>query len=174
VSALPIEVMATLVTDQVVRADPSLANIFPLSRNTAWMNGIQFYLDDDVPIGRGHQIYLDSPWALTSVSQAQFWSDVDLSRFGDGNIRGVISVDISDWNTPGLNGKPARECTRREIRDEVWDQLKRSLNVQGADVLEDEDLVHWYLDLDIDPLLRANAEPLFVNLVDTWRSGRGR
>jgi hypothetical protein len=103
------------------------------------------------------------------VSQAQFWSDVDLSRFGDGNIRGLISVDISDWDTPGLNGKPARECTRREIRDEVWDQLKRSLNVQGANVLEDEDLVHWYLDLDIDPLFKADAEPLFVNFVDTWR-----
>jgi uncharacterized protein with NAD-binding domain and iron-sulfur cluster len=169
VSALPIEVMATLVTDQVVRADPSLANIFQLSHDTEWMNGIQFYLKDDVPIGRGHQIYLDSPWALTSVSQAQFWTDVDLSRFGDGNIRGVISVVISDWNTPGLNGKPARECTRREIRDEVWDQLKRSLNVQGAIVLEDDDLVHWYLDLDIDPLFKADAEPLFVNLVDTWR-----
>jgi uncharacterized protein with NAD-binding domain and iron-sulfur cluster len=169
VSALPIEVMARIVTDQMVRADPGLANIFPLSHNTEWMNGIQFYLDDDAPIGRGHQIYLDSPWALTSVSQAQFWTEVDLSRFGDGNIRGVISVDISDWETPGLNGKPARECTRREIRDEVWDQLKRSLNVLGADVLEDEDLVHWYLDLDIDPLLRTNAEPLFVNLVDTWR-----
>jgi len=169
VSALPIEVMATIVTDQVVRADPGLSNIFPLSQNTAWMNGIQFYLDTDAPIGRGHQIYLDSPWALTSVSQAQFWPDVDLSRFGNGNIRGVISVDISDWETPGLNGKPARECTRHEIKDEVWDQLKRGLNVQGADVLEDEDLVHWYLDLDIDPLLRNNAEPLFVNFIDTWR-----
>jgi len=169
VSALPIEVMATIVTDQMVRADPGLANIFPLSHDTEWMNGIQFYLDDDVPIGRGHQIYLDSPWALTSVSQAQFWTDVDLSRFGNGNIHGVISVDISDWDTPGLNGKPARKCTRHEIRDEAWDQLKRSLNVQGANVLEDENLVHWYLDLDIDPLLRADAEPLFVNLVDTWR-----
>jgi uncharacterized protein with NAD-binding domain and iron-sulfur cluster len=169
VSALPIEVMAAIVTDQVVRADPGLANIFPLSHNTEWMNGIQFYLDDDVPLGRGHQIYLDSPWALTSISQAQFWTDVDLSRFGDGNIRGVISVDISDWDTPGLNGKPARECTRREIRDEVWDQLKRSINVLDANVLEDKDLVHWYLDLDIDPLLRTNAEPLFVNYVDTWR-----
>ena len=76
VSALPIEVMATMVTDQMVRADPGLANIFPLSHNTEWMNGIQFYLCDDAPIGRGHQIYLDSPWALTSVSQAQFWTDV--------------------------------------------------------------------------------------------------
>ena len=169
VSALPVEVMATLVTDRVVRADPVLADVFPLSRNTDWMNGIQFYLDDDAPIGPGHQIYIDSPWALTSVSQAQFWPDVDLSRFGDGNIRGVLSVVISDWDTPGLNGKPARQCTRREIRDEVWDQLKRSLNVEGADVLEDEDLVHWFLDLAVDPLLKTNAEPLFVNLVDTWR-----
>jgi uncharacterized protein with NAD-binding domain and iron-sulfur cluster len=169
VSALPVEVMATLVTDRVVRADPVLADVFPLSRNTDWMNGIQFYLDDDAPIGPGHQIYIDSPWALTSVSQAQFWPDVDLSRFGDGDIRGVVSVVISDWDTPGLNGKPARQCTRREIRDEVWDQLKRSLNVEGADVLEDEDLVHWFLDLAVDPLLKTNAEPLFVNLVDTWR-----
>jgi uncharacterized protein with NAD-binding domain and iron-sulfur cluster len=169
VSALPVEVMATVVTDEVVRADPSLANVFALSKNTDWMNGIQFYLDDDAPIGAGHQIYIDSPWALTSVSQAQFWPDVDLSRFGDGNIRGVISVVVSDWDTPGLNGKAARQCTRHEIRDEVWDQLKRSLNVEGADVLEDEDLVHWFLDLAVDPLLKTNAEPLFVNLVDTWR-----
>jgi uncharacterized protein with NAD-binding domain and iron-sulfur cluster len=169
VSALPVEVMATLVDDRLVRADPHLADIFTLSRNTGWMNGIQFYLDEDAPIGRGHQIYIDSPWALTSVSQAQFWPDVDLSRFGEGDIRGVISVVISDWDTPGLNGRSARECTRREIRDEVWDQLKRSLNVEGAALLEDEHLVHWFLDLDVDPLLKTNAEPLFVNLVDTWR-----
>lgn len=169
VAALPVEVMARILDDQVLRADPSLANIFPLSNSTAWMNGIQFYLDHDVPIGPGHQIYLDSPWALTSVSQRQFWADVDLNRFGDGNIRGVLSVVISDWDQPGLNGKTARECTRREIRDEVWEQLKRSLNVQGTVVLQDEYLVHWYLDLDVDPLFKTNAEPLFVNLVDTWR-----
>jgi uncharacterized protein with NAD-binding domain and iron-sulfur cluster len=169
VAAVPVEAMARLVTDELVRADPSLATIFAAAHNTAWMNGIQFYLDQDAPIGPGHQIYLDSPWALTSVSQRQFWSDVDLSRFGDGDIRGVISVVISDWDTPGLNGKIARECSRREIRDEVWEQLKRSLNVQGAVVLRDEDLVHWYLDLDVDPLFKTNAEPLFVNLVDTWR-----
>jgi hypothetical protein len=81
----------------------------------------------------------------------------------------VIAVVVSDWDTPGLNGKPARECTRYEIRDEVWNQLKRSLNVQGAELLELDDLVHWFLDLDVDPLLKTNAEPMFVNLVDTWR-----
>ena len=169
VAALPVEVMATLVTEDMVRADPGLANIFPLSRNVAWMNGIQYYLSEDVPIGRGHQIYVDSPWALTSISQRQFWPDVDLSRFAGGNIRGIISVDISEWDTPGLNGKPARECTRIQIRDEVWAQLKRSLNVGGATILEDEDIRHWFLDIDVDPLLKTNAEPLLVNLVDSWR-----
>lgn len=170
VSALPIEVMARLVDDRLIRADPRLADIFPLSRSTAWMNGIQFYLSEDVPIGRGHQIYLDSPWALTSISQRQFWPDVDLSRYGDGSIRGILSVDISDWDAPGLlTGKPARECTRYEIRDEVWEQLKRSLNVLGANPLEDEDLRYWYLDLDVNPVLKSNAEPLLVNLANTWR-----
>ena len=169
IAALPIEVMATLVTDEVTTADPRLVSLFPLSRNTAWMNGIQFYLTHDVPIGRGHQIYLDSPWALTSISQKQFWRNVDLSRYADGTIRGVLSVDISDWDTPGLNGKAARQCTRDEIRDEVWEQLKRGLNVEGAELLEDDDLRYWYLDLDVDPLLKSDAEPLLVNLVDTWR-----
>jgi hypothetical protein len=169
VAALPVEVMANLVTDEVVRGDPSLASIFPLSQNTDWMSGIQFYLANDVPIGRGHQIYIDAPWALTSISQHQFWPEVDLSRYTEGRTRGVLSVVISDWDTPGLNGKPARQCTRREIRDEVWEQLKRSLNVQGRVLLRDEDLIHWYLDLDVDPVLKSNAEPLLVNLVDTWR-----
>jgi hypothetical protein len=161
--------MARLTTDRMVRADPSLATIFPLSKNVDWMNGIQFYLGEDAPIGPGHQIYLDSPWALTSISQHQFWPDVDLSRYADGQIRGILSVVISDWDTPGLNGKPARACSREEVRDEVWDQLKRSLNVQGAQVLQDEDRRHWYLDASIDPVMGANAEPLLVNLIDTWR-----
>ena len=175
VAALPVEVMAT------PRHRPSWCAPIQAwrtssrsARNTDWMNGIQFYLDDDAPIGRGHQIYLDSPWALTSVSQAQFWPDVDLSRFGDGNIRGVISVDISDWDTPGLNGKAARECTRREISDEVWDQLKRSLNVEGADVLEDEDLVHWFLDLAVDPLLRPTPSRCSSTTSTPGGSGRRR
>ena len=39
------------------------------------MNGIMFYLDRDVPLVHGHAIYIDSEWALTSISQAQFWRE---------------------------------------------------------------------------------------------------
>src|SRR5262249_53897655 len=49
VSALPVEVMALLVTDELIRADASLANIVLFSKNVAWQNGIQLYLTEDVP-----------------------------------------------------------------------------------------------------------------------------
>jgi hypothetical protein len=138
-----------------------------------WMNGIQFYLKRDIPITPGHTVYVDTPWALTSVSQAQFWQDFDLSEYGDGLVHGILSVDISDWDVPGLNGKEADQCTRREIAEETWRQLKRSLNVNGTEVLRDEDLHYWYLDpsiLDIDPApgIEINEEPLLVNYEDTW------
>jgi hypothetical protein len=36
------------------------------------MNAIQFYLREPVPVVYGHVLHIDSPWALASLSQAQF------------------------------------------------------------------------------------------------------
>ncbi|MNI30325.1 hypothetical protein D3C73_841690 [compost metagenome] len=136
------------------------------------MNGIQFYLNEDVTILHGHVILMDSPWALTAVSQAQFWADMDLSEYGDGQIKGIISVDISDWRVPGLlYGKIAMNCTAEEIKNEVWEQIKRSFNVAGQTILKDEQLVSWFLDPDIqfpNPSECVNLEPLLVNKINTW------
>jgi uncharacterized protein with NAD-binding domain and iron-sulfur cluster len=165
IAALPVEVMAPLMTDSLKKAAPSLANLDKLK--TRWMNGIQFYLSQDVPLVNGHAIYLDSPWALTSISQRQFWTNVDLSQFGDGGVRGILSVDISEWQAPGiLYGKSAQECTASEIKDEVWAQLKQHLNVSGAAPINDANLVSWFLDPDIEfpnPSAATNAEPLMIN-----------
>src|SRR5262249_14975671 len=92
VAALPVEVMARLLTPELIAAAPELANVLPLSRSTEWMNGIQFYLTEDVPIVRGHVLCVDSPWAITAISQRQFWPGYDPSRHGNGRIRGIISV----------------------------------------------------------------------------------
>lgn len=165
IAALPVEVMAALMTDGLKRAAPSLANLEKLK--TRWMNGIQFYLSKDEQLTHGHAIYLDSPWALTSISQRQFWPKVDLSQYGDGTVRGILSVDISDWEAPGVVfGKPARECSAEQIKDEVWTQLKQHLNDQGAAPIEDANLVAWFLDPDIEfpnPSAVTNAEPLLIN-----------
>jgi 15-cis-phytoene desaturase len=165
IAALPVEVMATLMTDDLKRAAPSLANLEKLT--TRWMNGIQFYLASDEPLVNGHAIYLDSPWALTSISQRQFWTNVDLSQYGDGTVRGILSVDISEWDQPGVVwGKPARECTAEQIKEEVWTQLKQHLNNSGAMPINDANLVAWFLDPDIEfpnPSTATNAEPLLIN-----------
>jgi uncharacterized protein with NAD-binding domain and iron-sulfur cluster len=165
VAALPVEVMAALMSDDLKRAAPSLANLEKLK--TRWMNGIQFYLSKDEPLVNGHVIYLDSPWALTSISQRQFWNKVDLSQYGDGTVNGILSVDISDWEAPGVVfGKPARECTAEQIKQEVWTQLKQHLNDSATAPIADANLVAWFLDPDIEfpnPSEATNAEPLLIN-----------
>lgn len=172
VFAVPVEDMVDLISPQMLQIDPRLASLYQLDDITEWMNGIQIYLTEDVKIAHGHTIHVDSPWALTSISQAQFWEGIDLSRYGDGQVRGIISVDISEWERPGLNGKAARDCTPEEVKAEVWDQLKRSLNYSDHVVLRDDMLHHWFLDPSLE--LRegdddVNEEPLLVNLVDTWK-----
>ena len=179
-AALPVEVMAALLerARAILAADPTLTGIRALSRDTAWMNGIQFYLREDVPLAHGHELCIDSPWALSCLSQQQFWPDFDLRKRGDGTIGGIISVDISDWKTKGIvYQKPAIDCSREEIRDEVWAQLKCSLNVNGANPLQDANLRTWFLDNDIlareyvqeyRPGKYVNLEPLLVNKINTW------
>ncbi|WP_426449859.1 hydroxysqualene dehydroxylase [Paenibacillus sp. S-38] len=172
ICALPVEVMARLVSPEMLQADPTLAGIKLLSDDVEWMNGIQFYFKEDVPIIHGHMIYMDSPWALTSVSQAQFWPEFPMSEYGDGTVQGVLSVDVSDWEAPGpLYGKPAKNCTKEEIKEEVWYQLKLSLNAAGQEILRDDNLHSWFLDEDIHMPNPAgtlvNLEPLLVNKVYT-------
>lgn len=169
--ALPVEDVIDLITPEMIRADLALGNLFTLDNFTEWMNGIQIYLKDDVPLAHGHSIYVDSPWALTSISQAQFWRHISLPGYGDGTVRGIISVDISEWDKPGLNGKAAKDCTPEEIKTEVWEQLKLSVNYGDIVILKDEQLHSFSLDpsLSRHQGTTANEEPLLVNLVDTWK-----
>jgi len=154
-----------LVGDEIKSAAPSLAHLTKLE--TRWMNGIQFYLKNDVPLVHGHSNYLDSPWALTSISQRQFWPGIDFAGLGDGKVGGILSVDISDWDTPGIvYGKAATNCTAEEIKTEAWAQLKAHLNTGGIETLSDSNLLSWFLDPDIqfpNPSAATNAEPLLIN-----------
>jgi uncharacterized protein with NAD-binding domain and iron-sulfur cluster len=169
VVAVPVEVMTRLLDNDLRRGAPSLARLDRLE--TEWMNGIQFYLTDDVPVVKGHQVHSDAPWALTSVSQPQFWEEDDIDDRGDDAINGSLSVIVSDWNTEGiLYEKPARECTREEVKEEVWAQLKTHLNTVTERRLTDDMLCDWFLDPAIVEHDDENAgvwnqEPLLINTV---------
>jgi uncharacterized protein with NAD-binding domain and iron-sulfur cluster len=171
IAAVPVEVMRLLAGDEMKQAEPRLAGLHLL--RTRWMNGIMFYLDRDVPLVHGHSLYIDSPWALTSISQAQFWRDgADLERRGDGRVAGILSVDVSDWEAKGIvHGKQAMFCSKEEVRDEVWAQLKGSLNDAGIDILDDANVLSWFLDPDIvypNPTQATNLEPLLINTAGSW------
>jgi len=162
VAALPIEVMRTMLSPELRRAEPRLNGLDSLV--TRWMNGIMFYLADDFPLVRGHAIFLDSAWGLTSISQRQFWRGVNFDQFG---IGGILSVDISEWQRPGSDGKVAAQCTAEEIRDEVWRQLSDHLDAR----LDGVEVRDWFLDESIqfpNPSNAANAEPLLVNTKGSW------
>ncbi len=137
ICALPVEKLVRLLTPEMKAASKSLSQIHNL--HVEWMNGIQFYLNHDVPVVHGHTIYVDSAWALTSVSQHQFWTGVKLDKYGNGTVKGILSVDISDWKTPGtkIHLKPAEECTAKEIMEESWAQLRDHLNEGGRKQLDD-------------------------------------
>jgi geranylgeranyl pyrophosphate synthase/uncharacterized protein with NAD-binding domain and iron-sulfur cluster len=172
VAALPLERIAPMVNGRLLAADPTLANLRALAPNVEWMNGVQFYLRRDLPTAHGHVIHIDTEWALTSISQLQFWRGAPSELVGDSEVCGIISVDISDWTAPGSDGRPAMRCSREEVVRETWNQLKRSINVDG-ELLRDQDLHSWFLDADIDsdparPGFLSNSEPLLVNLIDTW------
>ena len=172
VAAVPVEVLREQIAmDRLKQASPALAGLDRLV--VRWMNGIMLYLKQDVPLIHGHSIYIDSRWALTSISQRQFWPSVNLRGLGDGGVGGILSVDISDWDTPGgqaANNKPARSCTREQVAAEVWAQMKAALN-DRAEVLSDANLADWFLDPAIvhpNPTETMNLEPLLVNTAGSW------
>jgi 15-cis-phytoene desaturase len=168
VAAFPVEVACSLFTEEMRKAAPSISNLSNLK--TEWMNGIQFYLARDIKCCQGHVIYADSPWAITSVSQPQFWSNTDLSQFGNGKVQGLVSVDISDWTTPGVKTttKAAQHCASPdEIANEVWAQIVAHL-AATSDPASDGDRDGWFLDPSIVFPVVTNTQPLLVNIVGSW------
>jgi uncharacterized protein with NAD-binding domain and iron-sulfur cluster len=166
VAALPVEGARVLFDDEVRAADPALARLDALQYD--YMNGIQFFLDrmPAHPV-RGHVAYLDSPWALTSIDQGLFWKSDLAATYGNGRLRDILSVDISDFFTAGiLFGKPAVDCAAQQIAAECWAQLKRGRNSSGDTELSDDMVIGWSLDPAIvfsEGRPAVSTEPLLIN-----------
>lgn len=128
------------------------------------MNGVQYYLSEDLRLSKGHQMYGEAPWALTSISQRQFWTENDIGGRGPAAVEGILSVIASDWDTAGiLHEKPAKPCTRAEIVEEIWAQLQAHLDTRLTDDMR--------VDAFLDPAIVEtddgveNRSPLLVTTV---------
>jgi 15-cis-phytoene desaturase len=179
VLATPLEGAQALMSEELAALDPQCEHLrrANLDALLSWMVGIQFYLYEDVQLARGHLVFPDSPWALTAISQPQFWTETVgrfRRRYGDGEVGGLISVDISQWDNVGTHvKKTAKQCTKDEIKAEVWWQLKAALNGERADeqVLTDDLLHSWHLDDDLDyseGLPPRNSSRLLVHPPLSW------
>ncbi|HEY7236318.1 MAG TPA: FAD-dependent oxidoreductase [Gemmatimonadaceae bacterium] len=181
VLAVPLEAAQHMMSAELCALDPQCARLRSVNVEdfVRWMVGMQFYLYEDVPVARGHLLFPDAPWAITAISQPQFWRDSlgPFSRaFGGGDVSGLISVDISEWNKQGsFVKKRAIECTPEEVKQEVWEQLKAGLNGPGRDqqVLTDRMLHSWHLDDDLDYSSGTppkNLSGLLIHPSGSWAS----
>ncbi len=171
VLALPVEAVVPLVNAKLAAAEPRLARLHDL--RVAWMNGLQLYLRKDHRFVGGHANYVETPSALTSISQEQFFRR-KLADYGDGTVHGCLSIDISDWESPGMlpPHKPLKELgSREEVMREVRAQLQAALDPPAAAALDDDNLATWFLDPDIElpnPSGAVNLEPLLINTRGSW------
>ncbi|GAB3465895.1 hydroxysqualene dehydroxylase [Actinophytocola sediminis] len=170
ISAVPMERARELWSPEILRAAPELAGMSQL--RTDWMNGVQFYLRETPPIAAGTQLFLDTPWEITSVLDSLLWDREIPAQYGDGAARDILSLDVSDWDTPGiLYGKTARECTIEEVLAECWAQVTDALHDTGRTILPDGIRHSSFL----DPAIRetgsglTNDTPLFINTVGSYR-----
>ena len=123
--------------------------------------GIQFYFAEDIFWVDGHVYYPDSPWGLTSISQARFWEDRTDWEHG---YRGILSAIIGKWDAPGqfTTDKQAWKCSPLELATEVWTQIKNSVasRARGARRTRPGTLV---ADRQLDQL----PDPLYFHLDDS-------
>ena len=197
VSALPVEWLTPLL-DDLLSKDESFEGVCELagvtshgrgrkvqlentpfavdgSRYLRWMSGIQFFLRERRDMNAGHQMLLDTPWGLTSISQRQFWEKPFTEELDHHGVGTLLSVDISSLDAPGMGTKKkAVECGNEEIAAETWLQLQAAL--PGQRLPRFDQVMGWFLDDSISASsprtarrgngvgkYRVSREPVVVN-----------
>ncbi len=140
-------------------SDGAVAQSGPM-RNLA---GVQFFFGANQQPTRGHTMYVDAAWRLSSIAQPSFWS---VPRSGTDQPRGLVSVDVGEWHTPDAHGRTAWESTREQIHESVWYQINEHL---GKSVTCP---THAHLDegivLDAGGKPKGNRTPYLITRPEDW------
>jgi uncharacterized protein with NAD-binding domain and iron-sulfur cluster len=160
IGAVPIEAMQRILyhsSPLVRKYAPSLANLDSNLLQTNWMSGIMYYLKEDVTMDdTGHLVFLDSPWALTAISQKQFWA---AKSGGAGKVRGILSVIISDARStasPNIRKTARQTDTADELATEALRQIRESLPRHLQAKFGESNIAGFF----VDPALRYKRPTL--------------
>lgn len=171
ISAMPVDKATAFLGGPMLAKDPAFANLNRLQ--TDWMVGIQYYLKKKVKLTKGHITFIDAPWALTALTQGDFWTTRDFpADYGDGAAVDCLSVDISNWDAKGiLYGKTAKECSPQEVANEVMAQIQ--FHHTMGDLFDPSDVHSWFLDPGVvynaSTGRNTNDTPLLVNTAGSWK-----
>ncbi|NMO55265.1 NAD(P)-binding protein [Actinoplanes sp. TBRC 11911] len=158
VCALPIENARQVWNSKVRAADPRLATA-ATSLTTAVFPSLQFFLNRPNPIANGQVFLSDSPFQLSTIQESTFWDRKIPAEYGNGAVAETLPTLVGDWDTKGiLFGKPARQLTKDQLAQEVWAQLKQSLNDSGQTVIDDKSLVSYAVDPGLTGLGGPNPQ----------------
>ena len=143
VAAMPVEKLDDLLTDELRAADPRLAILERLD-HTLDDRGDVLPRQGAAQFPRGHVIYLDSEWALTAISQRQFWEDSNSStEVTGGSEASCRSISRTGTAQLAANGKAGQASARRgDPRRGVGADGRPSR--QGE--IAEENVLHRFLD----------------------------
>jgi len=190
IAAVPIEKMAHYLVDskdelkkpdsevswsRLGLADEKLrTQIWELRHHLQWMSGIVYYLKGSPTSIRGHTIYVDSPFALSSIFQSEYWrAPFTVDQFGDGELTRILSIVVSNWNDSENcsgpsdctipNGGLGREYGKtacktllmdaaktankdKKLISEIWQDHADSMNRSEASLNIDPNIEHVFVD----------------------------
>jgi len=92
------------------------------------LTGIQFFFPSSVRLAEGYLYFLDAPWGLSAINSQQYWATPP--TFEEDGFGAVLSVDIGNWYV--REGPSPSNCSRHEIAQEVWRQIKTATQEHNA------------------------------------------
>jgi uncharacterized protein with NAD-binding domain and iron-sulfur cluster len=138
------------------------------------MVGFQLFLRRRSKLPRGHVLYVNSAWAMTSIAQGQFWENTFVKPlaevFNQPELVDIVSGIVSAWDVPGGAGKSPRDSSEDEILAEALRQMNAGL---GADfTIDAADILHAQIDRDIrfDAGRAFCPTPLWVSPAGSYTS----
>lgn len=180
VIALPPEAAAPVARASIAAghtcAELELVARFPVESALGWMVGLQLFLDRDRPLVGGHVALGDSSWALSAVSQRQFWNGDARAELDAAGVGGVLSVIATEWDRARHGRRAARAYDREGFLREVLEQIDECRGVDGEPLLgagTAAQLLHAHVDEELvfDPatgLPGTNHARLLVHPPGLW------